>query len=626
MGEPTLSGQLQMESVSPKAVFLSYAREDTAAAQRIAEALRSHGVEVWFDQNELRGGDAWDAKIRKQIDACTLFISIISQHTEERSKGYFRLEWKLAVEQTHLLMEGVPFLVPVVVDDTPDSTSAVPAEFRRVQWTRLPGALPTPQFVEQIKRLLQSPHLPEVPTRSAGGDGGGGSAARKSSPLARALLAVVVVGAVVAFFVLRPPGNKALSAALAAAPATSMSAARQLEAKAWAIWELQDDATRDDWALADQFCQQAVAADPNDGDAWAVQSQVSLAFNIFGFDLSPARYEVARTQAQRAARLAPDSNEAQFALANYYRRNSATSDEGLRLLRQLVERMPNDKRVLRTLASALRGKGHNEESIIYSDRAIALPRGDTIAMFGKDEALRNLGRENEGENLIDQVLAVHPTPAGYLRKLYYVVRLHGNLEEGRELLAKIPAPFLSEEWGAYWASTIWLWRREPDKALAALDALPTDYIEKGLTANGPKTYFTGLAQQMKGNTDAARSDWQTALQVVDQRLKAQPQSVELLDWRAQLLARLGERAEAEEALRILVQKASTGAGARGVANRIISRGELVKAILGDQDEVVDHLMKNHSQPVPALRYSPEWDCLRGNPRFDAWLKQSGTNK
>jgi hypothetical protein len=36
------------------AVFLSYAREDTAAAQRIAEALRSHGVEVWFDQNELR--------------------------------------------------------------------------------------------------------------------------------------------------------------------------------------------------------------------------------------------------------------------------------------------------------------------------------------------------------------------------------------------------------------------------------------------------------------------------------------------------------------------------------------------------------------------------------------------
>src|SRR5471032_339344 len=145
-----------MESGLPKAVFLSYAREDTAAAQRIAEALRSHGVEVWFDQSELRGGDAWDQKIRRQISECTLFLPIISRHTEERSKGYFRLEWKLAVEQTHLLLEGVPFLVPVVVDDTPDSTSAVPAEFRRVQWIRLSGALPTTQFVEQVKRMLDA--------------------------------------------------------------------------------------------------------------------------------------------------------------------------------------------------------------------------------------------------------------------------------------------------------------------------------------------------------------------------------------------------------------------------------------------------------------------------------------
>ncbi len=46
------------------AVFISYAREDSVAADRLAEALRSHGLEVWFDQNELAGGDAWDGKIR----------------------------------------------------------------------------------------------------------------------------------------------------------------------------------------------------------------------------------------------------------------------------------------------------------------------------------------------------------------------------------------------------------------------------------------------------------------------------------------------------------------------------------------------------------------------------------
>jgi hypothetical protein len=59
-------------SDSTKAVFLSYARDDAAAARRLAEALRAAGLEVWFDENELRGGDSWDAKIRQQIDGCAL--------------------------------------------------------------------------------------------------------------------------------------------------------------------------------------------------------------------------------------------------------------------------------------------------------------------------------------------------------------------------------------------------------------------------------------------------------------------------------------------------------------------------------------------------------------------------
>jgi TolB-like protein len=113
---------------------------------------------VWFDQNELRGGDAWDQKIRRQIAECALFIPIVSEHTQARGKGYFRLEWKLAVEQSHLMAEGMAFFAPVVVDETPEAGAIVPTEFMRVQWTRLPGGLPTPQFVEQVKHLLDAPH------------------------------------------------------------------------------------------------------------------------------------------------------------------------------------------------------------------------------------------------------------------------------------------------------------------------------------------------------------------------------------------------------------------------------------------------------------------------------------
>ncbi len=63
-------------SDTTKAVFLSYASQDAEAAKRICEALRSAGVEVWFDQSELVGGDALDQKFRRQIKEWVLLHQI----------------------------------------------------------------------------------------------------------------------------------------------------------------------------------------------------------------------------------------------------------------------------------------------------------------------------------------------------------------------------------------------------------------------------------------------------------------------------------------------------------------------------------------------------------------------
>ena len=139
---------------SSKAVFLSYASQDADAARRICEALRASGVEVWFDQSELRGGDAWDQKIRRQIHDCGLFIPVISAHTDERSEGYFRLEWKLAVDRSHLMADDAPFLFPIVVDDTTEAGARVPDKFRSVQWTRVPGGEAAPAFCQRVAALL----------------------------------------------------------------------------------------------------------------------------------------------------------------------------------------------------------------------------------------------------------------------------------------------------------------------------------------------------------------------------------------------------------------------------------------------------------------------------------------
>ena len=145
-----------MSALVNQAVFLSYASQDAVAVERIAEALRASGVEVWFDKNELVGGDAWDAKIRGQIASCALFVPVISAATQARREGYFRIEWKLAAQRTHAMADGTPFLLPVVIDATKDGEALVPAEFRAVQWTRLPGGegAAVEKFGARVKVLL----------------------------------------------------------------------------------------------------------------------------------------------------------------------------------------------------------------------------------------------------------------------------------------------------------------------------------------------------------------------------------------------------------------------------------------------------------------------------------------
>jgi len=137
-----------------RAVFLSYASQDAEPARRICEALRAAGIEVWFDQSELRGGDAWDQKIRRQIRECALFIPIISAQTTSRPEGYFRLEWAVADQRTQMIARNKAFIIPVCVDATPDSVPDLPESFQRVQWTRLPDGTTPTAFCQRIATLL----------------------------------------------------------------------------------------------------------------------------------------------------------------------------------------------------------------------------------------------------------------------------------------------------------------------------------------------------------------------------------------------------------------------------------------------------------------------------------------
>ena len=127
--------------------------------------MRAAGIEVWFDKSELRGGDAWDQKIRHELHDCALFMPVISAHTAERHEGYFRLEWDLADQRTHMIARNRAFILPVCVDATPETSADTPESFQRVQWARLPAGETPPAFVDRVRRLL-SGETTSVPDRA----------------------------------------------------------------------------------------------------------------------------------------------------------------------------------------------------------------------------------------------------------------------------------------------------------------------------------------------------------------------------------------------------------------------------------------------------------------------------
>ncbi len=153
-----MSGVPATPSSTAPSVFLSYASEDRAAIRQLRDALAAAGLDVWYDENELTGGDSWDRKIRRQIRECTYFMPVISRQASARLEGYFRREWRLAIERTLDMADDVIFLLPVVIDDSRDDQARVPDEFLRVQWLHVPGGQATAGLHELADRLLAGGH------------------------------------------------------------------------------------------------------------------------------------------------------------------------------------------------------------------------------------------------------------------------------------------------------------------------------------------------------------------------------------------------------------------------------------------------------------------------------------
>ncbi len=627
-----------------KAVCLSYASQDADAARRICEALRAAGVEVWFDQNELVGGDAWDAKIRKQIAECALFVPIISASTQARGEGYFRIEWRLAAQRTHAMSERVAFLLPVVIDETRDAEADVPAEFKAVQWTRLPGGEKAEKICARVKKLLGGSEIgstvgralrPDNAVRATeSGRSAPPAAGHRARWLVPALIGAVVLGALAVW---RPwAGPTAPPSPAAGAPATSkksaappalslpngLSEARQLVAKAW-VQLNKPWFGRAELEVADDFCRRAAALDGTDAEVWAAWSQVDSWYVSTNLDATPARRESARTKAARALQLSAESYEARLAHACHLVRGGANDMVSLfpaeadALLRKLLQEAPGEPRALLAFGKVSANAGKLDEARTAYGLLAKQPAVAALATseLGWTEYLY-AGDYRAAELAADASLVREPFYGNLILKFCVALCWRGDLALAKATLDRIPATDLQQDEGVSMSAGLHYWRRDPESMLRVLGGVSRDWLRSN-DFDGPKAWWSGLAHQLAGRNEPAQLQWRTALIVVERRLAEQPDSAELLRWKGRLQAATGDLKGAETTLR-LADGTSTQPSLWwwwSIRDQIL---------LGKRDTALTLLeqvaeKRPFQMSLATCQLDPNFDALRDQPRFKALL-------
>lgn len=616
-----------------KAVFLSYASQDAEAAQRICEALRTAGLEVWFDRNELVGGDAWDQKIRKQIKECALFVPLISANTNARAEGYFRLEWKLAVDRSHLMADDQPFLFPIVVGDVNDATARVPDRFREVQWTRLRLDETPGELAARISRLLDGDHAAgpagateRIETKA---ERKRRKKAERPAWLRHAWSVVILV--LIAYYGLRPLWRDERSEEAPAKPGTEAappapeSTARQLANRARDMSVEQYSSTAADFATAEGLIQKALEMDPNDAEIWAIASLLHTSVRTRGFDHAPGRRDQARSAAERATRLAPDSVSALFALGRAQRDSDRAAAEAT--FRRLLALDPNHADALSQVAWICDQTDRFDEALALYDRVLVLnPRDAALTRYVRYLLFFHYGRFAEAEAEIRESVAIQPSANSVAGQAMVALTWRGDAEAAARALAAAPAELQSQTRMIWIGALTHLARRDPAEVLRTLARTEADYIQDNWFA-GPKALLAGLAHRQAGRHEAARVAWEAALALVDTRLKTAPDNEALHLSRGQLLAWLGRVDEARREARTLQEMSRDPAAAEWLFSPA-----LIQAALGDADAALPQLErflarepgKNMGWPLtPALvRIDVRWDAIRADPRFAKLLEQS----
>jgi hypothetical protein len=80
------TGEISFEHSNRLRVFIAYATEDRASAERLFKQLTAHGFAAWLDRRKLLPGQDWPQRIEDAIDSSDFFIACFSAKSIKKER------------------------------------------------------------------------------------------------------------------------------------------------------------------------------------------------------------------------------------------------------------------------------------------------------------------------------------------------------------------------------------------------------------------------------------------------------------------------------------------------------------------------------------------------------------
>jgi serine/threonine protein kinase/tetratricopeptide (TPR) repeat protein len=367
-----------------------------------------------------------------------------------------------------------------------------------------------------------------------------------------------------------------------------------------------------DYFQAIELLNQAIARDPAFLLAYCRLAEAHDELYFDRFDYTPRRLELAKSAIDSAFRLKPDSGETHLALAAHFYHGYLDYNHARDELAIAVRTLPNNGRIFEWNGNIDRRQSRWHNAVRDFERAMKLDPRNVRILLGAAvtyELMREYTKERE---VCDRLIAIEPDNIDHRARRACI-----DLDERADTRAAhsvvgsdLPLRFYERVDAA-----------TADRALAALGAQGEDTFDaRGIGGTRfSRAYLEGLVARMKGDAAAAQAAFTAARARQEKAVRARPDDGPVLCVLGLIDAGLGRKEEALREGRRALELAPLAKDSLDGAD-VLYFYAVICAWTGERDLAIEQLETLAKIPAGVcygdIRLDPNWDPLRGDPRFE----------